>query len=126
ASTWREAGMNRRPDGALEHDILAALWGSNRPLTSSEVLSQLDTELAYTSVATVLNRLHAKGLVERQMSGRAFRYRATVSEGEMVARSIGTALQSATDRRTAMVRFVSSLSKRDVRTLRSVLEALDR
>ncbi|MBA3400201.1 MAG: BlaI/MecI/CopY family transcriptional regulator [Acidimicrobiia bacterium] len=118
--------MNRRPDGALEHDILAALWGSNRPLTSSEVLSQLDTELAYTSVATVLNRLHAKGLVERQMSGRAFRYRATVSEGEMVARSIGTALQSATDRRTAMVRFVSSLSKRDVRTLRSVLEDLDR
>lgn len=115
ASRWRARA--RHPGGVV---------GSNRPLTSSEVLSQLDTELAYTSVATVLNRLHAKGLVERQMSGRAFRYRATVSEGEMVARSIGTALESATDRRTAMVRFVSSLSKRDVRTLRSVLEDLDR
>lgn len=118
--------MTRRPGGALEHDVLAVLWTSDHPLTPGEVLSRLGVELAYTSVATVLSRLHAKGLVQRQMYGRAFGYRAAMSEGEMVARSIETALDSATDRRTVMSRFVSGLSKRDTQTLRSVLEELDR
>lgn len=118
--------MTRRPDGALEHAVLAALWASDRPLTPGEVLSRLDAKLAYTSVATVLSRLCAKGLVERQSYGRAFRYRAAMSEGEMVARSIGTALESVADRRAVMSRFVSGLSKRDARTLRSVLNELDR
>lgn len=118
--------MTRRPAGTLEHDVLAALWASDLPLTPGEVLSRLDAKLAYTSVATVLTRLHAKGLVGRQMHGRAFRYRAAVTEGEMVARSIGTVLESVTDRRAVMSRFVSGLSKRDARTLRRVLDELDR
>jgi len=117
--------MTRRPDGALEHDVLRALWASDHELTPGEVLQRLNGELAYTSVATVLSRLQAKGLIERRLHGRAYRYRATVSEGEMVARSIGTALESASDRRAVMSRFVGSLSKRDVKTLRSVLDESD-
>lgn len=118
--------MSRRPDGALEHDVLEALWASDRGLAPGEVLERLGADLAYTSVATVLSRLHTKGLVERRMHGRAYRYRAAVSEGEMVARSIGTALESASDRRAVMSRFVGGLSKRDATTLRSVLDELDR
>lgn len=120
------ATMTRRPYGALEHDVLAALWATDRPLTPGDVLTHLDGELAYTSVATVLSRLHAKGLVQRQMHGRAFRYRAAMSEGELVARSIGTALESAADPRAVMSRFVSVLSKRDAQTLRSMLDECDR
>ncbi|MBA3289046.1 MAG: BlaI/MecI/CopY family transcriptional regulator [Acidimicrobiia bacterium] len=117
--------MTRRPDGALERDVLAALWTGEHALTPGEVLARLDGTLAYTTVATVLGRLHGKGLVERRLDGRAFRYRAVMSEGEMVARSIGRALTSATDRRAVMSRFVSGLSKRDARVLRSVLDELD-
>jgi predicted transcriptional regulator len=37
--------------------------------------------LAYTTIATVLDRLHAKRLVERQLEGKAFVYRARVQQG---------------------------------------------
>ena len=33
--------------------------------------------LAYTTIATVLDRLFAKGLVSRRLEGKAFRYKAT-------------------------------------------------
>ncbi len=118
--------MPRRPDGALEHDILAVLWASDVPRSPGEVLSRLKGDLAYTSVATVLGRLQAKGLVARKRSGRAYRYRAVFSEDELAARSLGSLLGSSKDRRAVMSHFVSTLSQRDVQTLRAVLEALDR
>jgi hypothetical protein len=39
--------------------------------------------LAYTTVMTMLDQLHRKGLVDRRKSGRAFRYTARVSAAEV-------------------------------------------
>ena len=75
--------MAKRPDGALEHDIMKVLWAAKRPLQPGEIKDLLELHLAYTSVATVLGRLHTKGLVERTESGRAFAYRASLAESEL-------------------------------------------
>lgn len=114
--------MAKRPDGALEHDILAVLWSQGRPLQPGEIKELLQTELAYTSIATVLGRLHAKGLVGRQEAGRAFAYQALVNESELAARRIGDVLASASDRRAVLAGFIGSLSKRDATALRALLE----
>lgn len=114
--------MSKRPDGALEHDIMAVLWAADRPLLPGDVKDRLATPLAYTSVATVLGRLQAKGLVTRTDAGRAHAYRAVVDESQLAARRINDVLSSASDRSAVLAGFVGTLSKRDVKALRAMLE----
>jgi len=114
--------MSRRPDGSLEHDILTVLWSAGRPLLPAEVKERLKTDLAYTSVATVLGRLHKKGLVRRDPAGRAYTYEAVLDEAALAGRRIKDVLSSATDRRAVLAGFVGSLSGRDVKALRALLD----
>ena len=65
--------MTRRADGELESEVLRALWTLDRPASPSDVIDAMDTDLAYTSIATVLGRLCDKGLVTRQRVGRGDR-----------------------------------------------------
>ena len=113
--------MTRRPDGALERAVLAVLWAADRPLLAGEVNERLDDELAYTSVATVLSRLLAKGLVERTPVGRAFAYQPAVEESELAARRIDAVLSESADRTKVLTQFVGRLSKRDAKLLRALL-----
>src|SRR5271167_3351102 len=59
--------------GPLEIDVMEAMWfhgaGNVR-----DVVGRLDRKLAYTTVMTTLDRLYKKGLLEREMTGRAFVY----------------------------------------------------
>lgn len=78
--------MSKRPDGVLEHGVLEALWQASGPLLPTQVRERVAGDLAYTSIATILARLHTKGLVERTAVGRAFAYRATITESQLAAR----------------------------------------
>jgi predicted transcriptional regulator len=76
----------RLPGGELEYAVLAALWTLGR--ASARAVHALVAEpagLAYTTTATVLDRLHAKGLVSRRKVARAFVYRPKVAR-EVVER----------------------------------------
>jgi predicted transcriptional regulator len=66
----------RKPLGELESAILDVLWDGEGKLSVREVLDQLErgSALAYTTVLTVLDRLHDKGLVAREKEGKAFCY----------------------------------------------------
>jgi predicted transcriptional regulator len=63
------------PGGTLEHGVLATVWKLKRA-SIREVQSQVGAPsgLAYTTTATVLDRLHRKGLVSRKRVGRTFVY----------------------------------------------------
>jgi predicted transcriptional regulator len=113
--------MSKRPDGALEHDIMTVLWASDEPLLPAEIKAALAIELAYTSVATVLGRLVGKGLVERVEAGRAFAYSATVSESELATRRIATVMAATSNRAEVLAGFVETLSPGDVAALRELL-----
>ena len=113
--------MAKRPDGALEHDIMAVLWAADEPMQPGEIQSRLGIKLAYTSVATVLGRLHTKGLVRRTEAGRAFAYEACIDESQLAVRRIGEVLSSASDKAQVLAGFVGSLSKKDIKALRAML-----
>jgi predicted transcriptional regulator len=112
----------RRPMGALETDVLRCLWKHPGGLTAAEAQEALDLSLAYTTVATVLVRLHDKGLVERTAEGRGYRYSARVSPEEVVAQRMHRALQGTANRKAALAHFVQDLSARDAKALRAILE----
>lgn len=113
--------MAKRPDGALEHDIMTVLWQADGPLQPGEIKERLTNTLAYNSVATVLSRLHVKGLVRRTESGRAFAYVACIDESRLAARRMGEVLSSASDKGQVLAGFVGGLSKKDIKALRAML-----
>lgn len=72
-----------------------ALWSADAAVTARDVQDALaGRELATTTVLTVLGRLERKGLVTRERSGRAHRYRATASRADHVAELMRDALDA--------------------------------
>lgn len=119
---------SRRPAGALEAEVLALLRAAGTPLSPGQVRDQLglaaddlsSSALSYSTVVTILSRLHAKGLLSRQRDGRAFAY-AVVDEASLAASRMNQALAVGSDRDAVLTRFVSGLSGRDARLLRRLL-----
>ena len=97
--------MTRRADGALEQEVLDTLWTAARALTPAEVRAKLAADLAYTTVMTVLGRLHDKGVVTRTTRGRAYAYAARFTEAELTAKRMSDVLAAAHDRAGAAQRF---------------------
>ena len=113
--------MTRRADGALETDVLRALWNLDRAASPSDVIDEMGTDLAYTSIATILGRLCDKGLVTRKRSGRAYAYKAASSEADLTAQRIRTILDAALDRQSALAGFAESLDPADAAQLTAIL-----
>lgn len=118
--------MSKRPDGSLETDVLNALWNAGGPLQPTEVRALVPGDLAYTSIATILTRLHAKGLVTRIPVGRAFAYTAAVGESDLAARRISSLLEASSDRHAALASLISTLPTDDRDELRRLLDRLGR
>jgi predicted transcriptional regulator len=116
----RDDGARRAP-GELEAQVLAVLWKADGPLAPAEVRERLGAGLAYTTVVTILSRLHEKGVAEREKLGRSFRYRAIDDEPGLAARRMTKVLDSEPDRDSVLARFVSNLSESDEHLLRELL-----
>ncbi|MDH6134448.1 putative transcriptional regulator [Kitasatospora sp. MAA4] len=117
-----EVPAARRPSGELEAQVLAALWAAHQPLTPQDVQLALGGDLARTTIATILARLHDKGTVARTRVGRAYAYTPTVRDpAGLAARRMRTELDREEDRSTVLARFVSDLSDDDERLLRELL-----
>jgi predicted transcriptional regulator len=67
--------------GDLQLRIMQILW-ARAEATVGEVHEALSAErdLAYTTVATMLRKMEARGLVKHRLDGRSFVYRAAVGE----------------------------------------------
>jgi predicted transcriptional regulator len=117
-------GGPRRAAGALESEVLGVLRAARGPLSPGEVRQRLGSdqqaELSYSTVVTIMSRLHAKGLLARQRAGRAFTY-SPVDDATLAASRMSQAMGSETDRGAVLSRFVSGLSSRDARLLRRLL-----
>src|ERR1051326_6392084 len=74
--------------GDLQLRIMQILW-AREEATVADVHGALAVErdLAYTTVATMLRKMEARGLVKHRLDGRSFVYRAAVGE-EAVTRGI--------------------------------------
>jgi predicted transcriptional regulator len=104
---------------------MAVLWDAAEPLKVRQVRDRLDTgrPLAYTTVMTVLDNLHRKCWVHREMDGNAYRYRPTVSRAGAAARTLRAVLDSSGDPDAVLLRFVESASEHESALLRRALGA---
>ena len=76
--------------GELEQAVLEILWSRAGRLSVREVheLLAADRDLAYTTVMTVLDRLAKKGLVVRNLDGRAWLYRPAKSRADEATETV--------------------------------------
>ncbi|WP_298795867.1 BlaI/MecI/CopY family transcriptional regulator [uncultured Pseudonocardia sp.] len=120
-----ESGRRRRrAPGALESEILAALWAADAPLTPAGVQDALGGELAYNTVQTILVRLHEKGLLQRTAAGRAHAYAPVAGAEDHAARQMHALLDRGPNHQSVLQRFVTTLSDADESALRELLTAL--
>ena len=111
----------RRAAGELEAAVLAVLQAAGTPLSPGEVRDRLGGGLAYTTVVTILSRLHGKGVLDRRKAGRAFAYMPVADEPGLAARRMAQMLDAEPDREEVLARFVSGLSGKDEDLLRRML-----
>ena len=115
------AAAGRRAAGELEAAVLAVLQGAGSPLSPGEVRERIGGSLAYTTVVTILSRLHAKGVLERTKAGRAYLYSPVADQPGLAARRMARVLDGEADREAVLARFVSVLSDNDEELLRRML-----
>ena len=117
-----------RPLGDLEAEIMNRLWDWNRPTSVREVLDDINRvrPLAYTTVMTVMDNLHNKGIVSRERAGRAFLYTPTQSRAEFSAELISAAVRNTGDRAGALMHFIGELTPKELAQLRQALDETDR
>ena len=74
--------------GPLEEDVMDVVWrlgaGNVR-----DVVRHMERNLAYTTIMTTLDRLYKKGLLDRELTDRAFVYSAKVTREEWDRRRAG-------------------------------------
>lgn len=115
--------MARSPE--LERRVLETLWqGGDRSVR--EVMDAVDPALAYTTFATVLDRLHDKGEVDRHKVDGSWRYAAARTRDEALAAEVGRVLQRAAGApEPLLVAFLDGVEQADPEAL-DRLEALIR
>jgi predicted transcriptional regulator len=111
----------RRAAGELESSVLAVLWQADGPLTAAQVNEALPGGLAYTTVLTILARLHAKGALARERAGRGYAYRPVRDEATHTAEQMVHLLDRGSDRQAVLAQFVSELSSEDEDLLQQLL-----
>lgn len=116
----RDGGRRRAP-GELEGAVLAELWSAAGPLTAAQVNDRITGDLAYTTVLTILSRLHDKGLLTRVRTGRSFAYAPVRDEAEHTAAQMRSLLEAGRDRAAVLSRFVSELDAADEELLLQLL-----
>ncbi|GII30291.1 BlaI/MecI/CopY family transcriptional regulator [Planotetraspora mira] len=111
----------RRANGEREAEILAVLQEAGTPLTPGEVVEHLGDDLTYSTVVTILSRLHTKQLLTRTPRGRAYAYSPVADEPGLAARRMRGVLDERPDREAVLTRFVDGLSSADEELLRHLL-----
>jgi predicted transcriptional regulator len=103
---------------------MTLLWRSDPPVKVRDVLDGLDTgkALAYTTVMTVLDNLHRKGWVNRELGGKAYLYRPAFGRAEAAARALREVLRSFGDPEAALLHFARTASAQEFAALRSGLD----
>ena len=73
----------------LELEIMNVLWETGPANVKTVQAHMQGRDLAYTTVQTMLNILHRKGKVKRQLKDRAYVYRPVLSRQKAVTQAVG-------------------------------------
>ncbi len=107
--------------GPLETEVMEVVWLSDQAVTTRDVHERLQRRrpVAYTTVMTVMGNLTRKGLLERRPEGRAYLYRALVTQQRFTHSHVAEVVDDLLDRFTqpTMSTLINKLDSMDEQTL---------
>ena len=109
--------------GELERRVIGVLWDRSGDELTVRQIADVLPDYAYTTVATVLDRLSRKELVGRRTDGRIIRFAATGTRADHTALLMHEALSATHDTAAALARFVETISHSEVAVLRRALDS---
>ncbi|MFF0744120.1 BlaI/MecI/CopY family transcriptional regulator [Streptomyces sp. NPDC004111] len=114
--------------GELEDAVMTRVWQWNRPVTVREVLEDLqkDRSIAYTTVMTVMDNLHQKGWVRREVDGRAYRYTSVSTRAAYSAALMNDAWSTSDNPAAALVAFFGMMSAEQRAALQDAMRVVQR
>lgn len=109
--------------GDLEATIMDVIWHAGEPLRVRDVVDRIrgDRPIAFTTVQTVMDILYHKSWLAREKDGRAYHYRAAAPREEYTAQLLSEALDTTSDRATALSRLLDRMAPDEVAELRQAL-----
>ncbi|MET7460191.1 BlaI/MecI/CopY family transcriptional regulator [Nonomuraea sp. NPDC005501] len=110
--------------GELESAIMDRMWARRRPASVREVFEDLKQErtIAYTTVMTVMDKLHTKGLLKRRPVGRAYVYEPVASKEAYTADLMRTVLAGGGNQAATLVHFLERLTPEEAAALEAALQ----
>ncbi|WP_300345794.1 BlaI/MecI/CopY family transcriptional regulator [Nesterenkonia sp.] len=108
--------------GELEEQVMNLLWTQSRR-SVREVMDALPQRPAYTTIATVMQNLVRKTLVDTEREGRLVFYRARLSREEYAAQVMRQALETSHDRAASILHLVKAMPSEELDMLREYLGA---
>ena len=121
-------GEHSVPGGSLQYAVLVALWEAG-PLSARDVHERVGAplNLVYTTTTKVLERLHAKGLVDRRRKHKLFLYRACVERPAVDSARISRTLGGlrAEEPRPALAALVDAIESIDPALLDALALAIE-
>lgn len=109
----------------LERSVMEYVWRSDAGLTVRDLVTELP-DYAYTTVATVLDRLVAKDVLRCDMEHRTKRYTAVGTSGSHTAVLMYEALSADSNPTDALRRFAANLTRAEAVALRGALDSTAR
>ncbi len=112
-----------REFGELEAAVMERLWAWGRPASVRDVYEHLlgNRVLAYTTVMTVMDRLHRKNVLQRELMSRAYFYQPVLTREQYMAGVMKAALGQSTDRTAVLLHFVADMTADERSALRTAL-----
>jgi predicted transcriptional regulator len=100
------------------------MWSYHRPASVRNVLEDLrrDREIAYTTVMTVMDNLHKKGLLRRKPEGRAYVYETVASKEAYTAELMRDSLAMSGNQAATLVHFLERLTPEEAAALEAALQ----
>jgi predicted transcriptional regulator len=96
---------------SLELECMKVLWRMDAA-TVAQVRSALPRPLAYTTIMTVLQRMSAKGVVQRRKNGRAFVYSAVLDLDQARQAAVSGVLANLFENdREALLRYIGGMRR---------------
>ncbi|AWS43794.1 BlaI/MecI/CopY family transcriptional regulator [Streptosporangium sp. 'caverna'] len=110
--------------GDLESTVMERLWSYHRSASVRDVLEDLrrEREIAYTTVMTVMDKLHKKGLLRRKAVGRAYVYETVASREAYTADLMRSSLASGGNQAATLVHFLERLTPEESVALEAALK----
>jgi predicted transcriptional regulator len=121
--------MRVRGFGELEAVVMGKIWDHDPyTITVREIFDELTAErrIAYTTVMSTMDNLHAKGWLEREKDGRAYRYWAVMTREEHTANLMREALEGGGRPELVLAHFVEQMDPEESEGLRAALRRLGR